>query len=566
MMSFRPTVFALPALAVAIAACAPGAAAPPASPTPVVEPVTPPTPPVEAAFLPALETAPAGWWLLDPETDNVAGAAVERAYRELLAGREPARTVVVAIIDSGVDTAHVDLRPVLWRNPGEVPGTGRDDDGNGYVDDVFGWNFIGGPDGRNVDADTYELTRLYASCAVALEAEPATQPGGTVGSGGAHDCDRIAVEFADKRSETERTLPRLRELSQVADMVWAMLEGHMGGELTTDRVRALATPRRDLMQARDIYLELDQHGITPDLLRREIERVGKRLEYSYDPGFDPRPIVGDDYDDVTERFYGNRDVTGPDPAHGTGVAGIVAAVRDNGSPVSGIASAARIMAIRAVPDGDERDKDVANAIRYAVDQGAHIINMSFGKGYSPQKAAVDAAVRYADERGVLLVNAAGNDGKDLGIEESFPSRFYLDGDTARHWIQVGASSWHGGERLAAVFSNYGMGHVHVFAPGVDILSTAPGDEYEAASGTSFAAPVVSGLAALLMSYFPELSAADVRSIILESATPLGHRSVLVPGGAGDERMARFADLGASGGIVNAYKAVRLAQQMVAEGR
>jgi subtilisin family serine protease len=230
--------------------------------------------------------------------------------------------------------------------------------------------------------------------------------------------------------------------------------------------------------------------------------------------------------------------------------------------VAGVARGARIMAIRAVPDGDERDKDVANAIRYAVDNGAHIINMSFGKGYSPQKAAVDAAVRYADERGVLLVNAAGNDGRDLGIEDSYPSRFYLDGDTARHWIQVGASSWHGGERIPAVFSNYGVGHVHVFAPGVDILSTAPGNEYEAASGTSFAAPVVSGLAALLMSYFPELSAGDVRRIILDSATPLGDRRVLVPGDDG-ERRARFAELGASGGIVNAYRAVLMAREMVA---
>jgi subtilisin family serine protease len=560
-MPFRSARFILPALAVAFAACAPGAAPPPASPAPVLEPAAAPGAPA-AEFLAALETAPDAWWLLDPEMDNVAGAAVERAYRELLAGREPARTVVVAIIDSGVDTAHVDLRPVLWRNPGEVAGTGRDDDGNGYPDDVYGWNFIGGPDGRNVDADTYELTRLYAACAVPGDTEPVPAAVGARGPGTEHDCDRIAAEFREKRAETEEMLPRLREMAQVTEMVWAILERHVGGDLTRDRVHAIATPRRDVMQARDIYLELDGYGINPDLVRKEIERVGKRLEYSYDPAFDPRPIVGDDYEDVTERFYGNADVTGPDAAHGTGVAGIVAAVRDNGSPVSGVASAARIMVIRAVPDGDERDKDVANAIRYAVDNGAHIINMSFGKGYSPQKAAVDAAVRYADERGVLLVHAAGNDARDLGTEDSFPSQFYLDGDTARHWIQVGASSWHGGDRLAAVFSNYGVGQVHVFAPGVDILSTAPGDEYEAASGTSFAAPVVSGLAALLMSYFPELSGADVRRIILESATPLGERTVLVPGD--EERSVRFMELGATGGIVNAYEAVRMAQRMVAQ--
>jgi hypothetical protein len=581
-MSFPASRVILPALALVVAAaCAPGAAAPPAAPAPAAPaPATPPATapdapiaapaPVATGYLPALETAPDRWWLLDPETDNVAGAGVERAYRELLAGREPARIVVVAIIDSGVDTAHVDLRPVLWRNPGEVGGTGRDDDGNGYIDDVYGWNFIGGSDGRNVDADTYELTRLYAACALvpagAGAGSGSSSPGGaatvTASVQAGTDCDRIAEEFHEKRSETEEMVPRLREMSRVADVVWSMLTDHLGGEPTAERVRAIMTPRRDIMQARDIYLELDQHSITPELIRKEIDRVEKRLRYSYDPTFDPRDIVGDDYDDVTERYYGNADVTGPDAAHGTGVAGIVAAVRDNDSPVAGIASAARIMAIRAVPDGDERDKDVANAIRYAVDNGAHIINMSFGKGQSPQKAAVDAAVRYADERGVLLVNAAGNDARDLGLEDSFPSRFYLDGDTARHWIQVGASSWHGGERLAATFSNFGRDHVHVFAPGVDILSTAPGDTYEAASGTSFAAPVVAGLAAMLMSYFPELDAADVRRIILESATPLGERGVLVPGDEGAD--GRFTDLAATGGIVNAFQAVRLAQEVVGQ--
>jgi subtilisin family serine protease len=350
----------------------------------------------------------------------------------------------------------------------------------------------------------------------------------------------------------------------VTHLVWQILGDELGEEPTTERVRALRRPSRALMQARDGFLALDEYGSNPTVVDREIERLERLLEYGLDPAFDPRPIVGDDYEDLTERFYGNPDVTGPDPSHGTGVAGIVAAPRDTDSPLRGIAPSARIMAIRAVPNGDERDKDVANAIRYAVDNGAHIINMSFGKPFSPQKAAVDAAVRYADERGVLLVNAAGNDGKDLGLEDSFPSRFYLDGDTARHWIQVGASSWHGGDRIAAIFSNYGRGHVDVFAPGVDILSTAPGDEYETASGTSFAAPVVTGLAALLMSYFPELDAADIRRVILESATPLGERTVRLPGDD-ESATARFADLAATGGIVNAFRAVELAKRTV-EGR
>jgi subtilisin family serine protease len=564
-MSLRFTILAIPTLVLG-AACAPSATAPPSAPVPATAPapapdaVPTPDPGVEAGgYLPALDIVPDGWWLLDPETDNVAGAGVERAYRELLGEREPARTVVVAIIDSGVDTAHVDLRPVLWRNPGEVAGTGRDDDGNGYVDDVHGWNFIGGPDGRNVEVDTYEVTRLYARCQV--------HPGGVQGAsapGEPDACERIGEEYQAKRAETEEMLPRIQEMGLVADMVWEILDDHLEGDLTAERVQAIRSPRRDIMQARDIYLNLTEHGITPELIREEVERLENLLEYGLDPAFDPRDIVGDDYDDLMERYYGNPDVTGPDASHGTGVAAIVAAVRDNDTPVAGIAGAVRIMAIRAVPDGDERDKDVANAIRYAVDNGAHIINMSFGKPHSPEKAVVDEAVRYADERGVLLVNAAGNDARDLTDGPSFPSRFYLDGDTARHWIQVGASSWHGADRLAAVFTNYGRGHVDVFAPGVDVLSASPGDGYRAASGTSFAAPMVTGLAALLMSYFPELDAADVRRIILESATPLGDRIVQLPGE--DAETARFGDLADAGGIVNAFRAIQLAEQLAAERR
>jgi subtilisin family serine protease len=583
-MPSRATLFAAPARIIALAAfalggCAPAAnppAAPaPAEPAPAAAPAPAPAPaerpaptpgawaPTDAGFLPSLRAAPDRWWMLDPATDNVAGAAVDRAYRELLDGREPRRTVVVAIIDSGVDTAHVDLRPVLWRNPGEVAGTGRDDDGNGYVDDIYGWNFIGGPDGRNVDADTYEVTRLYAACSVAANGTVDPSHAASVALVANKDCEHIAGKFEQQRGETEEMLVRIQEIGEVADYAWTLLETQLGGELTEQRVRAIATPRRDVMQARQVYLNLMDHGITPALIRDELERVGKRLRYSLDPAFDPRDIVGDDYHDITERFYGNADVTGPDARHGTGVAGIVAAVRDNGTPVAGIAGAARIMALRAVPDGDERDKDVANAIRYAVDNGAHIINMSFGKGFSPQKAVVDEAVRYADARGVLLVNAAGNDGRDLAVEGSFPSRFYLDGDTARHWIQVGASSWRGGEELTAEFSNYGRDHVHVFAPGVDILSASPGDEYDAASGTSFAAPVVTGIAALLMSYFPDLEPADVRRIILESATPLRERSVVLPGGdEGERRLARFEALASSGGIVNAFEAIRMAKRLV----
>jgi len=312
-------------------------------------------------------------------------------------------------------------------------------------------------------------------------------------------------------------------------------------------------------QARQLYLQLADQGISPQDVKDEVERLENLLANGLNPEFDPRDIVGDDYADTGERVYGNSDVTGPDASHGTGVAGIVAAERNNGIGVDGIATNTRIMVVRTVPNGDERDKDVANAIRYAVDNGAHIINMSFGKAYSPFKDVVDAAVRYAQERGALMVHAAGNDAKDLATENNFPNRYFTGGDTATLWIEVGASAWGGRANLASPFSNYGAAQVDVFAPGSDVTSTSPGNEYEPASGTSFAAPVVSGIAAMLMAYYPDLTAADVRRIILESAVPLRDEMVVRPGE--QEMQVRFGDLSVTGGIVNAYRAVQMAERM-----
>jgi subtilisin family serine protease len=259
---------------------------------------------------------------------------------------------------------------------------------------------------------------------------------------------------------------------------------------------------------------------------------------------------------VNERGYGNPDVMGPNAQHGTHVSGIIGAVRGNAGGMHGIAPAVKIMMVRAVPDGDERDKDIANAIRYAVDNGAQVINMSFGKGFSPQKAVVDAAVKYADAHDVLMIHAAGNDGANMDTVESFPNPRYLDGGRPRNWLEVGASSWKGGSGLAAEFSNYGQTQVDLFAPGVDILSSVPGDKYERDSGTSMAAPVVTGVAALVMSYYPELSAFDVKRILVNSATRHPDQMVRKPGSKSDN--VPFGTLSATGGIVNAYEALKMA--------
>jgi subtilisin family serine protease len=508
--------------------------------------------------------APDRWWLLDAESDGVLGAGVDRAYSELLAGKSPRRSVVVAIIDSGVDTEHPDLAPNLWTNTREVAVNGRDDDGNGYTDDVHGWNFIGGRDGSQIDRDTYEVTRLYARYHARFgNANPDTLS--AAARADYAEYRKVEEAFDAKREEAAQDLQHVQMIATAVDHFYGLLRQHLRTDsLTIEKVAAIRSPRNDLNQARAAFLELTSQGATETVIKEELTRLQDLMEYGLNPGFDPRATVGDNYDDPSERHYGNADVVGPDAKHGTHVAGIVGAARGNGICTDGIAPDVQLMVIRAVPDGDERDKDIANAIRYAADNGAQIINMSFGKGFSPYKSAVDDAVRYADRKGVLMVHAAGNDAEDIDTAANFPNRFFLDGDSASHWIEVGASSWQGPEQLAAPFSNYGRERVHIFAPGHNIMAPTPGNGCEALSGTSMAAPVVSGIAALIMTYDPELSAADVKKIILDSASPVGDRMVALPGGQGRE--VRFGELSATGGIINAHQALRLAEEVAAGKR
>ncbi len=508
------------------------------------------------------DTSPSNWWLLEAR-DGFPGIAAERAFREFVAGRAPRDTIVVAVIDSGVETEHPALAPLLWRNRGEIPGNGVDDDGNGYVDDVHGWNFLGGPDGRNVEHDTYEVARLYGRMRPRWEGARAD----TLAEGARAEWElwqRVRRDFTTRRDAEGAALQQVRQIEAMATGAEQALERALGGRApTADAVRALTPGTAQLQQARQIYLQLAEMGYSPGRVREERASMEARLRYSLDPDFDPRPIVGDDPLDGSQRVYGNNDYAGPDATHGTHVAGIVTAVAGRGTLASG-GPVVRIMTLRAVPDGDERDKDVANAIRYAVDNGARVVNMSFGKSFSPEKPLVDDAVRYAEGRGVLLVHAAGNDGADLSVEPSFPVAAFQGGGRAANWIEVGASSWQGGEALAAPFSNWGTAHVDVFAPGVAILSTVIGGAFERHEGTSMAAPVVSGIAAVVLSYFPGLSAAQVKDVILRSATPLGDTAVIRPGSE-DERVP-FRSLSATGGVANLYEALRLAERLSRGGR
>lgn len=501
------------------------------------------------------------WFNLDSKADGVQGVSTERMYKELLAGKK-SQTVVVAVIDSGVDANHEDLKDIMWINPGEIPGNGKDDDNNGYIDDVHGWNFIGGPDGRNIDHETLEFTRLYVYYKDYFNGKNVASLSGKDKKMYAEYQD-IKKELESKKQELEGTLALYQG---ILDGIHALKEAMGKDEVSAEDLSNFETEDPQLAQALNILKNniLPEGGKLSDAAKRmegAVDYFNGQLEYNYNPDYNPRSIVGDNYSDSHERYYGNNDVIGPDAGHGTHVSGIIGAVRNNDIGIKGVADNVRIMSVRAVPDGDERDKDVANAIRYAVDNGASVINMSFGKGYSWDKGVVDEAVKYALKHDVLLVHAAGNDASNNDEVSNFPNdQFEKKGlfgpKKAKNWIEVGALNWKGGENAAAGFSNYGKENVDLFAPGVDIYSTTPNQGYESFNGTSMASPVAAGVAAVLRSYFPDLTAEQVKDILITSVDPINAK-VKKPG---SKTLIPFSDLSVSGGVVNGYNAVKMAAE------
>ena len=504
-----------------------------------------------------------GWHLLGASTAMEAsanewknqGIALHQAYSLLDSTARSPKKVVVAIIDSGSDVDHEDLKETIWINEDEVVGNMLDDDANGYVDDVFGWNFIGGQDSSHVNYDTYELTRLYVKGLELFSVfDTLTNIPDSLTDEYLQFKD-IEEEFEAERSSLESELIQIKQLQQNIESILFFL-----GETSLDSVEVNnylsdeIEPSMQMQEALGFVALLQDNGINEQLIDEYIEQIDVQLEYGYNISFDPRSIVGDDYEDLDNRFYGNSDVKGPDYDHGTHVAGIIAANRDNNIGAIGITQV-ELMIIRAVPNGDERDKDVANAIRYAVDNGADVINMSFGKSYSPELFYVQQAIEYAAQNEVLMVHAAGNDGANIDSVANYPSPIISDGSSSPYLITVGASGWQGVNELAASFSNYGASTVDLFAPGVDIYSTMPNQEYELSNGTSMAAPVVSGVFALLMQYFPEYSPLEIKEIIVSSVVKTDEQ-IMLPGQSLEAQYVPFDSLSKHGGIVNAYRAVR----------
>jgi len=508
---------------------------------------------------------PDNWFNLDPTLDKVNGVGTNRAYEELLKNKT-STTIIVGVLDSGVDYDHEDLKEVMWTNPGEIPGNGIDDDKNGYIDDIHGWNFIGGKDGQNVNGDNLEVTRLYRFMKPKYDGKQETDFTSKTDKADFVLYKKIEKEYLKTKEEFEGGYKQLTFLFDGLTEFNKKAKAQLNvTEITPENISKFeATEKKDkqfkLIATNVIKDEKNLDAAIENKVKAGYDQYKQFVECGTNLDFDPRlTIVKDDYSNNTDFNYGNPDCKGPNSYHGTHAAGIIAAKRGNSIGMDGVANNVKIMALRMVPGGDERDKDIAAAIRYATDNGAKILNMSFGKAFSWNKKVVDDAVKYAESKGVLLIHAAGNSHLDIDTEIHYPTKVFADGKVATNFIDVGALNWQPDSKIPATFSNYGKKTVDVFSPGVDIYSTIPGNKYKDENGTSMAAPVVGGVAAVIKSYYPDLTAQQIKKIIIKSSNKAYKKTKVLKPGSKDE-LVKFTALGKNGGIVNLYEAIKLAQK------
>lgn len=486
------------------------------------------------------------WSHLDLVKDTIPGMSVDRAYAELLKDRKAVK-VIVGIVDSGVDIEHEDLKPVIWTNKKEIPGNGIDDDKNGFVDDVHGWNFLG-----DIVKEHLEYERIVKDKSLVDE---------TTFQEAKKLYDKKFVDAQNEISFYTKMTANVEEADKV-------LQKLLGKPIyTADDLRAVESKDTLVQKSKTLMQRMFSYGLPIAELKSEIqqqiEAKNEILKGQETLNIDYRKVLGDNPNDITDTKYGNGNVIGPDKKealHGTHVAGIVAQTRGNGLGGDGVASNnVEILTVRAVPDGDEYDKDIALAIRYAVDNGAKVINGSFGKSFSPHKDWVFDAIKYAAKKDVLFVHAAGNDAKNIDYANNFPndSEDKIT-EIADNVITVGALNFQYDKNIVARFSNIGKINVDVFAPGVQIYATTPENSYQFLQGTSMASPNVAGVAALIRSYYPKLTAAQVKHILMESGVAID-KDVIVGGNPNDVRP--FKELSKTGKIVNAYNAVLMANEM-----
>ena len=485
------------------------------------------------------------WGHADLVSDTIPGMSVDKAYSELI-GNKRGQTVIVAVLDAGMDLNHEDLDDVLWTNKEEKPGNGKDDDNNGYVDDIHGYNFLG--EAYNEQLEYVRMLRL--------------------GVGDAAERAKAQIKLDKEYPKALQNKQQYEQILQAVTNADKEVKAALGKDSYTKKELLAMKPTTEKMQQNvailtQMYQYADSIDEVIDEVTEGVTYFTEQANYNLNKDFDGRSIVGDNPYDFNDRNYGNGNPQSrvEDESHGTHVAGIIAAERNNGKGVNGVAKNVELMSIRAVPNGDEYDKDIALGIRYAVDNGAKIINCSFGKSFSPNAEWVYDAIKYAASKDVLIVHAAGNDGANLddSANPNFPNDHkYTGSEISDNVITVGALAPAYGSKMVASFSNYGNTNVDVFAPGDDVYSTMPNNKYDFQGGTSMAAPAVAGVAALIRSYYPSLSASQVKNVLMQSGLS-SKASVIIAGDPSNSKS--FSEVSKSGKMVNAYNALLLAENV-----
>ncbi|OUW31692.1 MAG: hypothetical protein CBD31_03530 [Flavobacteriaceae bacterium TMED171] len=474
------------------------------------------------------------WHLLDLRKDSIAGMSVERAHEELIKGQKGKR-IIVAVIDTGVDIEHPGLRDVIWVNQNEIPNNDIDDDQNGYVDDVHGWNFLGDSELENMESVRLQKKEVPGSKAY----------------------EKLERERLENIKSKKRELNNLKSLTDRFQVTDSIIKVTLGKDnYTLKDIEDFSPKSFALMEALIFKRFLNENRLTKSKLRDYLKGAQKGINIHYNINFNGRKVVGDNPDDINDTDYGNGNVIGPkkeSASHGTHVSGIIAASRSNNIGNKGVYNLVELMVLRAVPDGDEYDKDIALAIIYAVDNGAKVINTSFGKGYSPHKEWVWEALRYAEKNDVLIVNAAGNSGADVDPKKkkTYVTDEVDSKEIVSNFLNVGAVGSSYNSKQVASFSNFGTVNVDLFAPGDMIWSSVPFEKYQFFSGTSMAAPNTSGVAAVIRSFFPKLKAHQVKKILMDSGMPM-YPKVEDPASG---ELVNPKTLSNSGKVVNLYNAL-----------
>ncbi|CAM1341203.1 S8 family serine peptidase [Tenacibaculum amylolyticum] len=497
------------------------------------------------------------WHLKDIETDTLPGISLNRSYATILKNKR-GKDIIIAVIDTEVDIHHKDLQNTIWVNESEIPNNGIDDDKNGYIDDVYGWNFLGNKKGENNRFINFEYTRILKQ--TSKDFKNLTPKDAVLKNEKKLQLHNRAKEAYDKRMQIDSAgkanYDKLYTLYfEAKNKIYPYLKERVFNQKSVDSLKKLKPEGINDFHF-FIWSDCLKNNINDALVTKYRDNANERINKMLNLAYNDRSIQGDNENDISDTDYGNNNVSGNIDflEHGTKMAGIIANITKN--------TTIKIMPIAISAYGDENDKDIALAIRYAVDNNAKVINMSFGKEFSTHKKWVDDAIKYAEKNNVLIVSSAGNFGNNLNIESHYypNDRGEKDSNISDNFLLIGASTYTLNKKLKAKNSNYGNIDVDLFAPGTNIFTTNTQNRNTFSGGTSSAAAITSGVAALLYAYYPSLNASQIKSILMNSGIAYTI-PVSTPEKDDKSKLTPFNQLSKSGKILNAYNAFIMAEKI-----